>query len=362
MSKNDINSLGSVYGGMLNGLKKDLIKEGKVGPSEIGDADLLDGGPTKEGGFTEPEVDIEKLSDKEREDNLYNINNLSYTNSYMPEEDEEGKHDDKDGKKEKCDYVDCEEDKEDEEDAEEKMDLMNAFDKGTDPEDKDTDEDKLIDKKLFDDEEDEERSDGTDDGECEECGGLGCEPCNGTGEKSEENEESLEITEKIARDSLNNFMSKKSYFDKLYENVMGADFEENDMTGAEELDALGIDDSSDGDEVTVTLPRDVAQTLCDMLKSACGDDAEDGDEAGIEVADYDEDEEDTGSAMSTAYDDGKSNKVGNLKTQSGASSDVTDKVGNDGDHGHALVNAKAANVGTNNKVGNLKAGKSAFDK
>ena len=70
MSKNDINSLGSVYGGMLNGLKKDLIKEGKVGPSEIGDADLLDGGPTKEGGFTEPEVDIEKLSDKEREDNL----------------------------------------------------------------------------------------------------------------------------------------------------------------------------------------------------------------------------------------------------------------------------------------------------
>ena len=43
-----------------------------------------------------------------------------------------------------------------EEDAQEKIDLMNAFDKGTDPEDKDTDEDKLIDKKLFGDEEDEE--------------------------------------------------------------------------------------------------------------------------------------------------------------------------------------------------------------
>ena len=43
-----------------------------------------------------------------------------------------------------------------EEDAQEKIDLMNAFDKGTDPEDKDTDEDKLIDKKLFGDVEDAE--------------------------------------------------------------------------------------------------------------------------------------------------------------------------------------------------------------
>jgi hypothetical protein len=77
MSKDDINSLGSVYGGMLNGLKKDLIKEGKVGPGEIGDADLLDGGPTEEGGFTAAAVDVEKLSDKEKEDNLYNIDKLS---------------------------------------------------------------------------------------------------------------------------------------------------------------------------------------------------------------------------------------------------------------------------------------------
>ena len=81
MSKDDINSLGSVYGGMLNGLKKDLIKEGKIGPSEIGDAALQTGGPTKEGGFAEAEVDIEKLTDKEKEDNLYNINKLSYTSS-----------------------------------------------------------------------------------------------------------------------------------------------------------------------------------------------------------------------------------------------------------------------------------------
>ena len=103
MSKDDINSLGSVYGGMLNGLKRDLIKEGKVGPGEIGDTDLIDGGPTEEGGFAEAEVDVEKLSDKEKEDNLYNINKLSYTSNYVPapEEDEESEEDE-----EKPDYAD----------------------------------------------------------------------------------------------------------------------------------------------------------------------------------------------------------------------------------------------------------------
>jgi hypothetical protein len=331
MSKDDINSLGSVYGGMLNGLKKDLIKEGKIGPNEIGDAALLDGGPTEEGGFTEPEVDIEKLSDKEKKDNLYNVNNLSYTSSYMPEEDEEGKHDDKDGKKEKCDYVDCEEDKEDEEDAKEKID----------------------------DEDAEERSDGTDDGECEECGGLGCEPCNGTGEKSEENEESLEITEKIARDSLNNFMSKKSYFDRLYENVMGDDLPSADMDQAEELDALGIDDSSEdgSDEVTVTLSRDVAQALCDTLKAACGD-SEDGDESDVEMAFGEEDEEgiDTGSTHSGKYDDGKNNKVGDLKTAAAASAKGADSKLDAGS-----THSGAYDDGKNNKVGSLKTGSRAVD-
>jgi hypothetical protein len=32
--------------------------------------------------------------------------------------------------------------------------------------------------------EDNERYDGTDEGECESCGGLGCEDCNGTGLES----------------------------------------------------------------------------------------------------------------------------------------------------------------------------------
>ncbi len=365
MSKDDINSLGSVYGGMLNGLKKDLIKEGKIGPSEIGDAALQTGGPTKEGGFAEAEVDIEKLTDKEKEDNLYNINKLSYTSSYMPEEDEEGKHDDKDGKKEKCDYVDCEEDKEDEEDAEEKIDLMNAFDKGTDPEDKDTDEDKLIDKKLFGNEEGaEERSDGTDDGECEECGGLGCEPCNGTGEKSEEDEESSQISEKIAQDGLNNFMKQKSQFDSLYNKVMVS--ENFDEMESEDFDALGIDTEAQdevegGDEITVTLSKDVAQALCDVLQAAMGEsDSEDGDEAeaATEGAFGEEDEEgiDTGSTHSGKYDDGKNNKVGDLKTAAAATAKGADSKLDSGSNLNTSYND-----GKNNKVGSLSTGTRAVD-
>jgi len=397
MSKDDLNSLGSLYGGMLNGLKKDLIKEGKVGPGEIGDAALQAGGPTEEGGFAEAEVDIEKLTDKEKEDNLYNINKLSYTSSYMPEEDEEGKYDDKDGKKEKCDYVDCEEDKED--DAEE----------------------------------DEERSDGTDDGECEECGGLGCEPCNGTGEKSEEdeegnnvsvkrevlnavkqgagefahkaagmlqsakelhdqysrqgdqerasitkslvhhftvqskfdeNEESSQISEKIARDGLNNFMKQKSQFDSLYNKVMVS--ENFDEMESEDFDALGIDTEAQdevegGDEITVTLSKDVAQALCDVLQAAMGEsDSEDGDEAeaATEGAFGEEDEEgiDTGSTHSGKYDDGKNNKVGDLKTAAAATAKGADSKLDSGSNLNTSYND-----GKSNKVGSLSTGTRAVD-
>ena len=59
-------------------------------------------------------------------------------------EDAEGKHDDGDNEDERCDYVPCE---------------------------------------------DGERADGTDDGECEDCGGDGCDVCNGTGEQSDHRSE-----------------------------------------------------------------------------------------------------------------------------------------------------------------------------
>lgn len=191
---------------------------------------------------------------------------------------------------------------------------------------------------------------------------------------------------KMVKESINNFMRRKSIFDKLYENVMnpgplgGApadDMGEDTMDDADDLDALGIEDDTldeEGGEVTLTLDRATAQQLCDMIQAALGEGDEDmGEDMDMEEdmgedmdmdedMDTEEDEEDGGSNYTKQVDYGKNNKVGNLKTQSGgASSAYTDKVGNDGDHGHALVNAKQPNMGKNNKVGSLKGGKSMFE-
>ena len=68
---------------------------------------------------------------------------------------------------------------------------------------------------------------------------------------------------------------KKSIFDKLYEDVLGGDDDEMEMS-ADFGDAMGDDEYGDEDEmedeVTLSLPRDVAQKLCDMLNDQLGDD------------------------------------------------------------------------------------------
>ena len=91
MSKNSMLNLGKIYGNILNGVKvvEEKTLKQKVGPGakELNDKDaakLQDGGPTEKGGFKEAEIDTNKLSEKEEEDNAYNIKNLSYS-----EEDEE---------------------------------------------------------------------------------------------------------------------------------------------------------------------------------------------------------------------------------------------------------------------------------
>jgi hypothetical protein len=191
-------------------------------------------------------------------------------------------------------------------------------------------------------------------------------------------------SQKMAERSINNFMRKKSLFDRLYENVMtpGAPEMGGEMGEAEELDALGIDDEGDvdmagEDEVTFTLDRATAQKLHDVLMSVLEGGEEDfGDEGDFDMEDEnadddfnaddfgDEDEEELGHTLVNAkqVDMGKNNKVGTLKVQSGgASSAYTDKVGNDGDYGHALVNAKQPNMGKSNKVGKLKVGGSLFE-
>ena len=302
---NDFAKLGQVYGGMLNGMKHKLVSEGKIGPKvkpgEIGEAPLIKGGPQETAGYMPAKVDRNKMSEKELNDNLYNIKNLS-------------------------DPANLEEDEEDKKDTKHKA--------------------KKVAKKMV---------------------------------KGKEKPKTEKESRKIVTDSINNFMRSKSIFDKLYENVTGQ-FNgmspmDSEMEETDELDALGIegeDMDETGEEVTFKLDRETAQKLIEVLQAAMGEeevdefDNEDGgemeDEDG-EMSYGDEDEEDLGASSHTKeVNYGKNNKVGTLKTQSGsASSAYTNKVGADGDHGHALVNAKQPNMGKSNKVGTLKTGKSAFE-
>jgi hypothetical protein len=191
---------------------------------------------------------------------------------------------------------------------------------------------------------------------------------------------------KKVKESINNYM--KSTFDKLFENVM-SDEEQG------ELEALGVDteevSEESGDTITVTLDKDMAKQLCDLLKDAMGEedddaaedyeemeevdseyeeDAEDGedhddkeDEEDEEVAQEAVDAEDHGHALVNQKDSGltstKNNKVGSLKT-SKKKADAKVKKQDDGGSelsdagGHSLTSTK------NNKVGNLKVGADLF--
>jgi hypothetical protein len=276
MSKNSMFKLGQIYGNILNGVKvvEEKTLKQKVGPGakELNDknaAELLDGGPTEKGGFKEAEIDVNKLSSKEEEDNAYNIKNLSY---------------------------------------------------------------------------------------------------------SDEDEENVE---KMAQVAINKFMSK-STFDKLYENVMMGGMNSSEDAETMELDALGIEDAGDememgGDEdtVTITLSKDLAKQLHDVLMGVIGgeedlgEEMEMGGEEGDDEMDFgeetpEEDEEEMGHTLVNAKkpDMGEkgSNKV-NIKIKpsgKGGDGKYTDEVSGDaGDLGHALVNAKKPNMGDK---GNMKVG------
>ena len=102
---------------------------------------------------------------------------------------------------------------------------------------------------------------------------------------SERLKENNQKVEKNGASQINNSvtMSKKSdnnIFNKLYSTIMEGDDPFEDLGGMEA--ELGDDgdldigrDEEGGDEVTVTLPRDVAQQLCDMLKDQLDDGMED---------------------------------------------------------------------------------------
>jgi hypothetical protein len=170
-----------------------------------------------------------------------------------------------------------------------------------------------------------------------------------------------EKVEKTYKDNIN--INMKSVFDKLFEDVMG----DQDM---EELDALGIDtddeanDVEETDEVTLTLDRETAQKLHDMLMTQLeGEDEDEGEDDG-EVEDGFEDFEDTvdeATDLKEVPDSAgqslmsRKNTVGSVRASGGkASADVKIKVDANGKPlpdaaGHKLTSKK-------NKVHSKKTG------
>ena len=159
---------------------------------------------------------------------------------------------------------------------------------------------------------------------------------------------------KKVKESINNYM--KSTFDKLFENVM-SDEEQG------ELEALGVDteetdESSEGDEITVTLDKDMAKALCDILKDAMGEEAEDMEHEDMEHEDYEEMEE-----VSEYEEDAEDHEDGEDHDKEDEEDEEVAKEAVDAeDHGHALVNLKDSGLTStkNNKVA-LKTSKKKAD-
>ena len=180
--------------------------------------------------------------------------------------------------------------------------------------------------------------------------------------------------EKTEVQTINTFMSK-SIFDKLYEDVMSGQPEDVEASDAQALGLPGEEDAGEESDVSFTLPRDVAQKLVDVLHAALGEEATDeegsaegsseegGDNlgGGSEEANEEKDKEDKKedkkdednevAAEATELKElpdsagqslqKKDNKVGDvtksLVSHGAGDGKSTDKVGNDGEKGHALV-------------------------
>ena len=298
--KSDFNSLGKAYGDVLDRL---VVNEDTVPVGEIGKAPLEAGGPQEKGGYRPAKVDITKLSDKDKDNNIYNIKGYTYGD-------------------------------------------------GNDP-------------------------------------GVGCDEPLPTGDdalignvgEEDEEEEILKETEKNARASLNNFMASKSVFDKLYNKVMvSEDFEETEtFTDTEEIEALGIETDEVPEEITVSIPGELAQHLSDILTTAIAQqetevdidvDVTDVTDTEIEENEEEDDEKvpeedeeaamkdgggygiDAGSTLSKEINYGKKNKVGKLHAAGGPV--MKDGGGYGVDAGSTL--SKEIDYGKDNKVGNTKLG------
>ena len=186
-------------------------------------------------------------------------------------------------------------------------------------------------------------------------------------------EKKLTYAEKTGTDFLNNGMSNKSLFDKLFEDVMndpaspmGGDMgPEDNLDLGDDMGSLGGDMGGE-EEVTISIPRDVAEKLHDILMAAMG-----GGDVDLEIEDEDlggeGDGEDLDMDMESEPEDEDEElfafegidiqemnpepavkahtSKGNMKVHAklqpsggkASATGATDKVGNDGDLGHAGV-------------------------
>ena len=211
-------------------------------------------------------------------------------------------------------------------------------------------------------------------------------------DKRQKSEKPITESRKARRKSINTNSMKKSSFDKLFESVMDGEFDELDELGVDdntndEFGELGgdlEDDLEGGDEVTVSIPTELAQTLCDLLQAAVGggemedvDDLE-GEALDDEVVDdeafgdggFDEDEEGgvaTGTgipaaagvpkALKTAVNMGTKNQVSKLKPNKGSVNTGTIPA----EAGVPKAQSTNIDYGKKNSRGKLKTGKSMFD-
>ena len=166
---------------------------------------------------------------------------------------------------------------------------------------------------------------------------------------------------KINNSSMKEAKNNKSTFDRLFEDVMGGDLDmemgDDDLGGGgDDLDLGGDDEFADN--ITLDLPRDVAEQLHTALGDMLGgegegdiDDIEDVEDGGDEFENIESHVELTAAPDSTAGLQGQNNKVGGDATPGGGSA-AHDAAGQeDGGKPKAAHDGVGALQNKNNKVG-----------
>ena len=182
-------------------------------------------------------------------------------------------------------------------------------------------------------------------------------------QRKSKNIKNVKKTKKMAKESINTGM-RNNLFDRLYEEVMDDDNAALGLETGEDFDAEGADMGEESDEVTFTLPRNIAQQLHDALMGQLGgeeDMGEDmGEDEGMDMGEETDSPFPEGVEFEKAPDGVSrltsrgSQKVGNLPVSSGGGDGkYTDSVGEDGDYGHSLVNPKKGHGGKSDH-GNMK--------